>query len=78
MANTPEQSSTIPAATSGSRSKLLSTNVKKFLSKDALAHPQKALTVELHNDEVRSKMAEEGEKKAVERGNVEKAKGKNV
>jgi hypothetical protein len=53
------QQQPIPAATSGSRSKLLSTNFKKFLSKDALAHPQKALTVELHNDEQRSKMAED-------------------
>jgi len=47
----------MPAATSGSRSKLLSTNFKNFLSKPALAHPQKALTVQLYNDEQRSNMS---------------------
>jgi hypothetical protein len=46
----------IPAATSGSRSKLLSTNFKAFLSKPALGHPQKALTVQLHNAEQQSNM----------------------
>ena len=45
----------IPAATSGSRSKLLSTNLKGFLSKPALKHPQKALTVQLWNAEQISK-----------------------
>jgi len=45
----------IPAATSGSRSKLLSTNLKNFLSKPALKHPQKALTVQLWNAEQISK-----------------------
>jgi hypothetical protein len=44
----------IPAATSGSRSKLLSTNFKNFLSKPALKHPQKALTVQLWNAEQKS------------------------
>ncbi|KAH6872205.1 hypothetical protein BKA58DRAFT_313557 [Alternaria rosae] len=41
----------MPAATSGSRSKLLSTNLKNFISKPALKHPQKALTVQLWNAE---------------------------
>jgi hypothetical protein len=52
--NTENSSQVIPAATSGSRSKLLSGNFKSFLSKPALTHPQKALTVELHNAEVKS------------------------
>jgi hypothetical protein len=53
--NTPsDNSQSIPAATSGSRSKLLSGNFKTFLSKPALTHPQKALTVELHNAQVKS------------------------
>jgi hypothetical protein len=52
--NTENSSQAIPAATSGSRSKLLSGNFKSFLSKPALTHPQKALTVELHNAEVKS------------------------
>jgi len=47
----------MPAATSGSRTELLSQNFKNFLSKPALAHPQKALTVQLHNAEQRSKMS---------------------
>ncbi|KAJ5029343.1 hypothetical protein PSV08DRAFT_376615 [Bipolaris maydis] len=42
---------TIPTATSGSRSKLLSGNLKSFLSKPALKHPQQALTVQLFNAE---------------------------
>ncbi|USP80161.1 hypothetical protein yc1106_07435 [Curvularia clavata] len=42
---------TIPSATSGSRSKLLSGNFKNFLSKPALKHPQQALTVQLFNAE---------------------------
>jgi hypothetical protein len=60
MPNTPptntasDNSQSIPAATSGSRSKLLSGNFKTFLSKPALTHPQKALTVELHNAQVKS------------------------
>lgn len=41
----------MPAATSGSRSKLLSTNFKNFLSGPAIRHPQKALTVQLWNAE---------------------------
>lgn len=44
-------SNTIPAATSGSRTKLLSGNLKSFLSKPALKHPQQALTVQLFNAE---------------------------
>jgi hypothetical protein len=47
----------MPVAAIGSRSKLLSTNSKNFLSKPALAHPQKALTVQSHNAEVRSHMS---------------------
>ena len=47
----------MPAATSGSRSKLLFTNFKNFLSKPAITHPQKALTVQLYNDEQRSNMS---------------------
>lgn len=47
----------MPAATSGSRSKLLSTNFKNFLSKPAITHPQKALTVQLYNAEQRSNMS---------------------
>lgn len=47
----------VPAATSGSRSKLLSTNFKNFLSKPAITHPQKALTIQLHNAEQRSNMS---------------------
>jgi hypothetical protein len=53
MANN-DASQSVPAATSGSRSKLLSTNFKNFLSKPAVTHPQKALTVELHNADVKS------------------------
>lgn len=49
--NTLHHPNSMPAATSGSRSKLLSTNFKKFLSGPAITHPQKALTVELWNAE---------------------------
>jgi hypothetical protein len=49
--NASENAQSIPAATSGSRSKLLSTNFKNFLSKPAVTHPQKALTVQLFNAE---------------------------
>jgi hypothetical protein len=52
--NNKDQSHSIPAPTSGSRSKLLSTNFKSFLSKPAVTHPQKVLTVELHNADVKS------------------------
>ncbi|KAF1837376.1 hypothetical protein BDW02DRAFT_566034 [Decorospora gaudefroyi] len=47
----PKNANMIPTATSGSRSKLLSKNIKEFLGKPALAHPQKALTVQLWNAE---------------------------
>ena len=40
-----------------SRSKLLSTGFKDFVNRHALAHPQKALTVQLHNAEVRANMS---------------------
>lgn len=40
-----------------SRSKLLSTGLKDFANRHALAHPQKALTVQLHNAEVRANMS---------------------
>ncbi|KAH7406777.1 hypothetical protein DE146DRAFT_607656 [Phaeosphaeria sp. MPI-PUGE-AT-0046c] len=53
----PENPYSVPAATSGSRSKLLSTNFKYFLSKPAITHPQKALTVQLHNAQQRSNMS---------------------
>jgi hypothetical protein len=52
--NNTQASNSIPAATSGSRSKLLSTNFKNFLSKPATTHPQKALTVQLFNADVKS------------------------
>jgi hypothetical protein len=54
MDQTSSNPNSMPAATSGSRSKLLSTNFKNFLSKPALAHPQKALTVQLWNAEQKS------------------------
>jgi hypothetical protein len=54
---TSKHAQSIPAATSGSRSKLLSTNFKAFLSKPAIGHPQKALTVQLHNAEQQSNMS---------------------
>ncbi|KAF1844124.1 uncharacterized protein K460DRAFT_357754 [Cucurbitaria berberidis CBS 394.84] len=47
----------IPAATSGSRSKLLSSNLKNFVSKPAITHPQKALTVQLWNADQKAKMS---------------------
>ena len=43
--------STVP-----SRSKLLSTGFKDFFNRHALAHPQKALTVQLYNAELRANM----------------------
>lgn len=52
-----ENPHSMPAATSGSRSKLLSTNFRNFLSKPAITHPQKALTVQLHNAQQRSNMS---------------------
>jgi hypothetical protein len=57
MESTSDNSNSIPAATSGSRSKLLSTNFKNFLSKPAITHPQKALTVQLWNAEQKSDAA---------------------
>ena len=39
------------------RSKLLSTGFKEFVNRHALAHPQKALTIQLHNAEVRANMS---------------------
>lgn len=40
-----------------SRSKLLSTGLKDFVNRHALVHPQKNLTVQLHNAEVRANMS---------------------
>ncbi|KAF2437771.1 hypothetical protein P171DRAFT_458927 [Karstenula rhodostoma CBS 690.94] len=40
-----------------SRSKLLSSGLKDLVNRHALAHPQKALTVQLHNAEVRANMS---------------------
>jgi hypothetical protein len=51
MDSAPDNPNSMPAATSGSRSKLLSTGLKDFLSKLALKHPQKAFTVQLWNAE---------------------------
>jgi hypothetical protein len=51
----------IPEPTSGSRSKLLSSNLKNFLSKPAIAHPQKALTVQLYNAEYEGNRKQEQE-----------------
>ncbi|KAB2111603.1 hypothetical protein AG0111_0g2413 [Alternaria gaisen] len=51
MDSAPDNPNSMPAATSGSRSKLLSTGLKNFLSKPALKHPQKAFTVQLWNAE---------------------------
>jgi hypothetical protein len=51
----------IPEPTSGSRSKLLGANFKKFISKPAIAHPQKAYTVEMWNAEQSSKNEGVGE-----------------
>lgn len=39
------------------RSKLLSSGLKNFLSKPNLTHPQKNLTVQLYNAEVRANMS---------------------
>jgi hypothetical protein len=55
----PNNIHSVPAPTSGSRSKLLSTNFKNFLSKPAITHPQKALTVQLYNAEQQSNMPKE-------------------
>ena len=41
------------------RSKLLSTGFRDFVNRHALAHPQKALTVQLYNAEVRANMSNE-------------------
>ena len=54
MDSASDNPNSMPAATSGSRSKLLSTNLKNFISKPALKHPQKALTVQLWNAEQKS------------------------
>jgi len=54
MDSASDNPNSMPAATSGSRSKLLSTNLKNFISKPALKHPQKALTVQLWNAEQQS------------------------
>ncbi|KAG9191523.1 hypothetical protein G6011_10257 [Alternaria panax] len=51
MDSASDNPNSMPAATSGSRSKLLSTGLKDFLSKPALKHPQKAFTVQLWNAE---------------------------
>jgi hypothetical protein len=50
-----DNANSIPKATSGSRSKMLSGNFKNFLSKPAISHPQKALTVQLFNAEQKTK-----------------------
>ncbi|CAO2652369.1 Nn.00g006520.m01.CDS01 [Neocucurbitaria sp. VM-36] len=57
MDPTSGSSNSMPAATSGSRSKLLSTNFKNFLSKPAVTHPQKALTVQLWNSDQKARMS---------------------
>jgi hypothetical protein len=46
-----------PAATSGSRSKLISGNFKKIFSGPGISHPQKNFTAQLHNAEHQSKIA---------------------
>lgn len=46
-----------PAATSGSRSKLISGNFKKIFSGPGISHPQKNFTAQLYNAERRSKMS---------------------
>ncbi|KAH3916401.1 hypothetical protein HBI56_045040 [Parastagonospora nodorum] len=66
----------IPEPTSGSRSKLLSSNLKNFLSKPAIAHPQKALTVQLYNAEQRSDTKHEQAVNAEPMGKRDEAVGK--
>jgi hypothetical protein len=46
-----------PAATSGSRSKLISGNFKKIFSGPGLSHPQKNFTAQLYNAEQRSSVS---------------------
>ena len=46
-----------PAATSGSRSKLISGNFKKILSGPGISHPHKNFTAQLYNAEQRSNMS---------------------
>jgi hypothetical protein len=53
-----DNSNSIPEATSGSRSKMLSGNFMNFLSKPAISHPQKALTVQLFNAEQKAEEQE--------------------
>ncbi|KAF3035884.1 hypothetical protein E8E11_004566 [Didymella keratinophila] len=46
-----------PAATSGSRSKLISGNFKKIFSGPGISHPQKNFTAQLYNAEQKSTMS---------------------
>lgn len=46
-----------PAATSGSRSKLISENFKKIFSGPGISHPQKNFTAQLYNAEQKSTMS---------------------
>lgn len=46
-----------PAATSGSRSKLISGNFKKVFSGPGISHPQKNFTAQLYNAEQRANMS---------------------
>ena len=46
-----------PAATSGSRSKLISGNFKKIFSGPGISHPQKNFTAQLYNAEQRLNMS---------------------
>jgi hypothetical protein len=46
-----------PAATSGSRSKLISGNFKNIFSGSGISHPQKNFTAQLYNAEQRTNMS---------------------
>lgn len=46
-----------PAATSGSRSKLISRKFKKIFNGPGISHPQKNFTAQLYNAEQRSNMS---------------------
>lgn len=55
-----------PAATSGSRSKLISGNFKKIFSGPGISHPQKNFTAQLYNAEQRSDMSSNSDIKSSE------------
>lgn len=66
----------ISEPSSGSRSKLLSSNFKNFLNKPAITHPRKALTVQLHNAEQKSDTKHQQAVNAESMGKRDEAAGK--